>query len=425
MQIACLFLCLSLGLSSIAAQDSVAPNESGFDPAAALIEAARLPASKDRSSAVKALVKRRDVSLEQWLEVMGGLNTAMDVKQGVQAFTPVLELDGRKVMTELEVYVPSSYQGKKATPLLLLLHGSGGNGKQLISSWRSFAERNGYLLCAPTDPDSSGGYAFTAKERDSGMEALRWMRSHFFIDSDRVHLHGVSRGGHMAWDLAARYPDHFATVVPAIGGPTWVVNEGRNNMRLVENLWATPIRDLQGALDDERLLKNLHITFDRIKAAGNQDAELIEFPDLGHTYRISAVDWQDFFTTRSRTPSASSMSTVDFSLAAGSVNAGRDYVLLGTKSGIDPGTVLTGGQWIPLNFDSFTGRTRSQAGSGNFVDFVGQLDADGNATAMLRTHNTTNSALVGRTLHFVFVLRNAQTGNADFASNPVPVEILP
>jgi poly(3-hydroxybutyrate) depolymerase len=282
--------------------DSATPDDVLPNATVSLLVAVRQPTQKLRAKVVTQLVKRRDISLDDWLAAMRDLNTADQLKPGTQTFQPELELDGKLIATELVIYVPETYQGEKATPLLLLLHGSGGDGHGMISQWRSFADSHGYLLCAPTAPDSGGGYAFTAKERDSGMEALRWMRAHFFIDSSRVHLHGVSRGGHMAWDLASRYPDHFATMVPAIGGPTWVINGGRNNMRLVENLWNTPIRDLQGSQDDTRLIRNLRSSLERIQAAGNKDAELIEFEDLGHSYRLDSVDWAEFFTGRTRDP---------------------------------------------------------------------------------------------------------------------------
>ncbi|MCP4092700.1 MAG: hypothetical protein GY747_04555 [Planctomycetes bacterium] len=298
--LACLLSCLA----PIWAQEAVEEPLAKELPAAeaALLEAVRQPTQKLRFKAVTQLVKRRDISLEDWQQAMQSLNTATEVESGVHRYNPELELDGQLIATELVVFIPTTYHGEKATPLLLLLHGSGGDGQAMISRWRSFAESNGYLLCAPTDPDSGGGYAFTAKERDSGMGALRWMRSHFFVDSSRVHMHGSSRGGHMAWDLGTRYPDHFATMVPAIGGPTWVINGGRNNMRLVENLWDTPIRDLQGSQDDARLVRNLRSSLERIRAAGNEDAELIEFEDLGHSYRIDSVDWVEFFNNRSRDP---------------------------------------------------------------------------------------------------------------------------
>lgn len=296
----CLLTCLSPSWSQEA--DSITPADALPSAEAALLTAVRLPTEKSRAKAVTLLVKRRDITLEDWVQAMTDLNTTEETQPGTHVFRPELELDGKLVTTELVVFVPKSYEGGKATALLLLLHGSGGEGHGMISQWRDFADSNGYLLCAPTDPDSGAGYAFTKKERDSGMEALRWMRSHFFIDSNRVHLHGVSRGGHMAWDLASRYPDYFATMVPAIGGPTTIINGGRNNLRLVENLWNMPIRDLQGSQDDARLLRNLRKSFKRIEAAGNKDAELIEFADIGHSYRLDAVEWPEFFNGRTRNP---------------------------------------------------------------------------------------------------------------------------
>jgi hypothetical protein len=125
------------------------------------------------------------------------------------------------------------------------------------------------------------------------------------------------------------------------------------------------------------------------------------------------------------TVSASAVSTVNFNIVAGSANAGREYVLLGNKSGVNPGTVLAGGLWMPLNQDSFTVQTYNQAGSSNFVDFRGVLDASGNAAPALHTNSTINNAMIGRTLHFIYVLVDAQTGYADFASEPVPVVVMP
>ena len=125
------------------------------------------------------------------------------------------------------------------------------------------------------------------------------------------------------------------------------------------------------------------------------------------------------------TLSVSSMSTVEFGMVAGSAHAGKDYALLGTKSGITPGSVLAGGVWLPLNQDSFTAKTLHHAGSGNLVGFAGQLDSLGNATARLRTNPASNPALIGRTLYFAFVIIDPLTGYAEFASNPVPVEIFP
>ena len=272
------------------------------DPRLLLHAAVSLPKEKDRAAAAKALAKRRDVDLQQWLSLMQDFGDFGTSPPGHQGLEVELLVGTKMVSTQLDVFVPSSYSPETPSPLLFLLHGAGGNGRGLLQGWTRFAEEHGYLLLAPTDPGANEGYAFTQEERDAGLAALRWMRLHHNVDENRIHLHGVSRGGHMAWDLAMRHPDLFASLVPAIGGPTWVISGGRNNMRLVENLWDMPIRDLQGSQDDPRLLRNLHLSFARIHAAGNEDAMLMEFPELGHSYRTDQVDWVDFFGNAVRNP---------------------------------------------------------------------------------------------------------------------------
>lgn len=272
------------------------------DPRALLHEAVRLPKAKDRAAAAKALLKRRDVSLEQWLQLMQEFGDFESPTLGHQGLDTELLVGNRMTSTRLDLFVPSSYRPEQPSPLLFLLHGAGGDGRGLLQGWTRFAEEHGYLLLAPTEPGTNEGYAFTQEERDAGLSALRWMRLHYNVDENRIHLHGVSRGGHMAWDLAVRHPDLFASLVPAIGGPTWVISGGRNNMRLVENLWSMPIRDLQGSQDDPRLLRNLHLSFARIHAAGNEDAMLMEFPELGHSFRKDKVDWEEFFGNARRDP---------------------------------------------------------------------------------------------------------------------------
>ena len=290
-------LCLSLACF---AQEEVVPEPP--QPRALLQEAVSALKPKEREAAVKRLVKLRSVNLEQWLEIMHDFGDFEDAVPGQHRQEIEAWVDKKRVQMAVDVFVPSSYDSATASPLLVLLHGSGGNGEGMLRSWSRFAEEHGYLLLAPTDPESGQGYAFTQRERDEGLQALRWMRLHYNVDENQVHLHGVSRGGHMAWDLGVRHSDQFASLVPAIGGPTWVISQGRNNMRLVENLAGTPLRQLQGSQDDARLLRNLRSSFERIRAAGNDDAMLIEFPELGHSFRTDTVDWPEFFASHPRDP---------------------------------------------------------------------------------------------------------------------------
>jgi predicted esterase len=279
-----------------------APAVEGPTPHQRLHEAVSLPTAKARAKAAKALAKDRDISLKEWLSIMQGFGIFPEVEPGLQTVHVSLRIDGKEEETELVLYVPSVYHAEKAWPLLLLLHGAGGDGMGMVRNWQAFAEKHGYLLLAPTDPESGKGYAFRERERQAGLGALRWMRLQHHIDENRIHVHGVSRGGHMAWDLGTRFPDLFASMVPAIGGPTWTLAKGRNNLRMVENLHRMPIRDLQGAQDDAHLLRNLRQAFARLKAVGNDQAILFEFPDLGHSFRTDVVPWPDFFDACMRDP---------------------------------------------------------------------------------------------------------------------------
>lgn len=241
---------LAIGLLAVCAGPQSTPAlHQGESPKEALAlrlqEAAWLPTRKERAAAAKGLAKDKAIKTSDWLEAIRGYASYPAAEVGIQDRILQLESEGKLVESALQIYVPAGYDPAEPTPLLILLHGSGGTGPGILQGWTRFAGENGYLLLAPTDPDSAQGYAFTERERDLGMAAMRWMRTRFHVDDDRIHLFGVSRGGHMAWDLGLRFPDRFASVNPAIGGPTWVINGGRNNLRLVENLHRMRMRDLQ------------------------------------------------------------------------------------------------------------------------------------------------------------------------------------
>jgi hypothetical protein len=119
--------------------------------------------------------------------------------------------------------------------------------------------------------------------------------------------------------------------------------------------------------------------------------------------------------------SASTGATINFSLRAGAMNAGRTHLLAGSAGGTDPETPLPGGlATIPLNKDWFTGYVIARLNTVLFTDFYGKLDASGEAAAQLNAPPVPAS-MVGKTLHFAFAL----AGPWNFASMAVGVEIVP
>jgi len=113
---------------------------------------------------------------------------------------------------------------------------------------------------------------------------------------------------------------------------------------------------------------------------------------------------------------------VEFIFAPGPAYAGRNYMLLASLSGTDPGTPLPGGLvTLPLNRDGLTQFVLNNITGPWFTGFQGTLDAAGSATAQLDTLGSLPPSFAGATIHFAA----ATSYPWDFASNPIAVEVEP
>jgi len=264
-----------------------------------------LPTAKQRRSAAAALAKRDGVTVDALIERARAFRPPERQGPGgarAHTETAILRVDGRSERTRVSFYVPSAYAPDVAAPLILYLHGSHGRGEESTGFWQSHAEAIGAIVVAPTEAGENVGYAFTAMERARAMAALRWARRRFNIDENRIHLTGVSRGGHMTWDLGGRWPDRWASLSPMIGGPRWLPTRGQQNLRFLENLAHLPLRDLQGEKDQHGLLVNLRYAFARLDLLKAADAKFVTFADLGHSFRMEAVAWESFLGGAKRDP---------------------------------------------------------------------------------------------------------------------------
>ena len=113
---------------------------------------------------------------------------------------------------------------------------------------------------------------------------------------------------------------------------------------------------------------------------------------------------------------------VTFSLAAGTDNAKRQYLLLGSMAGTSPGNKLPGGHvTLPLNWDLLTNFIIDLMNSSFFMNFYGTLDKNGTGTAIFNSGGPLPPGMAGYSFYFAYALNKPW----DFVSNPVTIDIVP
>jgi predicted esterase len=119
------------------------------------------------------------------------------------------------------VFVPSGYDGAKTFPLVIALHGMGGDENSYFDSYsnglfKEEAERHGYLVACPKGRKPASMYIGDA-ERDV-LDVMAEMMRAYRIDPDRVYLTGHSMGGFGTLSVAMNHPELFAAIAPVAGG---------------------------------------------------------------------------------------------------------------------------------------------------------------------------------------------------------------
>ncbi len=129
--------------------------------------------------------------------------------------------DVDKQLQPYRVFVPTKYDAAKPTPLVVALHGMGGDENSYFTAYdngvvKREAEARGYLVVCPKGRGSASMYLGDA-ERDV-MDVIAAMRRDYNVDADRIYLTGHSMGGFGTWSIAPKYPDLFAALAPIAGG---------------------------------------------------------------------------------------------------------------------------------------------------------------------------------------------------------------
>ena len=144
------------------------------------------------------------------------------------------------------VYVPRSYDGASAMPLVVMLHGPLGDERYYFSGLfdpaviKGEADRRGYILVGV-----NGRGRFGLSQEDV-FEVINAVTRDYKIDASRIYLTGHSMGGFGTWVVASSKPELFAAIAPVSGGPP---AQGEALTALLAKLKGTATMVVHGAQD--------------------------------------------------------------------------------------------------------------------------------------------------------------------------------
>lgn len=126
-----------------------------------------------------------------------------------------------------EVHLPPNYDGKSHLPVVLNLHGGGGNAtvQRRQSKMDATADRHGFIVVYPEGTSGLGrfytwnagiccSYAVKWKIDDVGFIArlLDDLPTKYAVDTKRVYATGMSNGAMMCYRLACELPDRITAI---------------------------------------------------------------------------------------------------------------------------------------------------------------------------------------------------------------------
>ncbi len=122
------------------------------------------------------------------------------------------------------VYVCTQCVGTRRVPLVVILHGGGGDSREQMDFMREFAEKYGMIMLVPTSVASGYWDIITRNSAYPDVKnidaAMKQVLREYAIDPDKIGIGGMSNGGGYALFLGSKNSDVFSLVAPLtpIGG---------------------------------------------------------------------------------------------------------------------------------------------------------------------------------------------------------------
>src|SRR5262245_42953005 len=203
-------------------------------------------------------------------------------------------LEAAREIVPYRMYVPKTYTGAKAFPLIIALHGLGGTEDSFFDSYDGqlppLAEQHGYIVAAPLGYRVDGSYGWglgtppadpatrrvqELSEQDV-IEVLRRVQRLYKIDESRIYLLGHSMGGIGTWKIAAKYPDVWAAIAPFAGaGAPDTLERIRHVPEFIVHGDADPTVNVAGSRTMVAKLKELGVEHKYVEVPGGLHSDVV------------------------------------------------------------------------------------------------------------------------------------------------------
>ena len=194
------------------------------------------------------------------------------------------------------VFIPSAYDANKPTPLVITLHGMGGDESSMFDGYggtgalKNEAEKHGFILASPKGRETASMYRGSA-EKDV-LDVLAEVERDYKVDPKRVYMMGHSMGGYGTWSIAMAHPEKFAALGPIAGGGD---PRGMDKIKHIPHFIVHGDNDKTVPVTQSRLMveagKKLEVKIEYIEVPGGGHVD-IAVPNFGKMF--------DFFAKQAR-----------------------------------------------------------------------------------------------------------------------------
>jgi len=125
-----------------------------------------------------------------------------------------------KTLQPYRLFIPDAYDGSKPTPMVVALHGMGGDENSMFDQYgkelTKDAQGHGFIVVAPKGRAPASMYRGSAEQ--DVLDVMAEVERDYKVDKSRVYLMGHSMGGYGTWSVAMAHPELFAALGPISGG---------------------------------------------------------------------------------------------------------------------------------------------------------------------------------------------------------------